>query len=421
MLIGVTSWDIAVAALLALTPMERWSAASRGNSDFVSEYGTVLLAGLVLILLVLLLWQVSLRRSRENAAVREEMFSDRSMERGLSARERQILTAVTARSGLRRNYEIFESADAFYRGAEKLLGECAANRTPAEISALREEVRRLCEKLGFQSLEAKARGRASDGPSTRSIRVGKMLDLVRRQDPHGPHVQAEVIRNDDLELAVELYNSVATRPGEVWRVRYCLGMSIWEFDTSVVNCDQTRLVLSHSGAIRFVNRRRFPRAAVSAPALVARFPFASHIAASTVGASNRNASMEIAPTFVSGVLTELAGPGAQIMAPLGVREGERILVVVQLAEKAGRDAPNATQGHVVVQHIGEVRHVRDAGGQSVIALELVGLTDAEIDELTRLKTANAVSDDGHDEQAAAYEGANARTLASVGSRAGREA
>lgn len=418
MLISSVIWDWLAAASPGLTAIERWSAARSDNPDFVSEYGIVLFAGVVLVLLVVLLWQVTLRRDRESEAVHHETFSDRAAEWGLNARERQILLAVAARSGLRQNHEIFDTAEAFYRGGQKLLGECGASRTPAENEALRAEVDRLREKLDFQPLDGKTRATASDEPSTRSIRVGKMLGLVRRRDPQGPRVQGDVVRNDDLEVAVEQHNGVATESGEVRRARSGVGVPVRECDTSVVSSDQTRPAFNQSADARFVDRRRFPRMAVSVPALVARFPFVGRHAAPP-DVSKGDASVEIAPEFVSGAATQLAGPGVLLTTSLRVRPGERILVVLQMVENAGRDGLDAAQQWVVVQHMGEVKRVRGAGDQTTVALELVGLADAEIDELMRLMSLNSVTVDPGRERAAASGSSSDGAMTAPAAHAGR--
>ena len=50
MAIGSTTWNFRDIVLAQMTPHERWSAARRIDSGFVSEYGLVLLIGFVLFL-----------------------------------------------------------------------------------------------------------------------------------------------------------------------------------------------------------------------------------------------------------------------------------------------------------------------------------------------------------------------------------
>ena len=80
-----------------------------------------------------------------------------------------------------------------------------------------------------------------------------------------------------------------------------------------------------------------------------------------------------------GNLREIAGPGLLIEAPLEVKIGERVLVVVQAADDK------------VVQDIGEVRHIRPAEKGYAIAVELTGVTEANVDELVRLTNVAATN------------------------------
>jgi hypothetical protein len=85
---------------------------------------------MVLLCLMVLLWWVSRRRSAREAGSPQELFWDGAVQRGLGARERQILLAIVARSGLKRGHEVFVRPDAFDRRVAKLLAECAHDRTP---------------------------------------------------------------------------------------------------------------------------------------------------------------------------------------------------------------------------------------------------------------------------------------------------
>ena len=84
------------------------------------------------------------------------------------------------------------------------------------------------------------------------------------------------------------------------------------------------------------------------------------------------------PVFVEGKLTELAGPGLLIEAPLPVQTGDRILVIFTLNEHGG-NSPMETNR--TIAGIGAVRHCRSTDQKTLIAVELTGLSDAEVDEL----------------------------------------
>ena len=308
-------------AVVALTPIERWKAAQgfsgRDPLTLVSEHWFYIAAGVALVIMLSLLWWVSRRNKAVPTGLNRELFSENALRRGLSSRERQILLAIVLRSGLGHSHDIFTTVDAFDRGATKLLAECVRTRTPQEIDRLKNEVSFLREKLGFQSLRTPGLAGARR-PSSRDILVDKTVEVTRRRQRAGATIRARVVRNDDIELAIELETPVASQAGDFWRVRYGYGMSVWEFDTTVVSCDEARLVLNHVDNVRFVNRRRFPRVAVALPALVAVFPFVRRCGRKTQQGSEGAAGFVIpeAPAFVRATVTELAGPGLRVEAPV---------------------------------------------------------------------------------------------------------
>jgi len=394
-------------AALALTPIERWKAARglspRGPQSYVSEHWFFFVAAAALAVLLLLLWWVSRRRAPARAGLTRELFAENALRRGLSSRERQILLAIVMRSGLGKTHNIFTTADAFDRGATKLLAECVRTRNPDEIENLKTEVSFLREKLGFQTLRTPGALTQSRRPSSRDIPVGKTVEVTRRRRRGGATIRAEVVRNDDIELAVEMETPVESHAGDFWRARYTFGMSVWEFDTTVVSCEGMRVVFNHVDNVRFVNRRRFPRVAVTMPALVAPFPFRRRVLSAVrrvAGEGGLDQNMGHAPlgppAFVHGVVTELAGPGLRVEAPLQVRAGDRVVVVFRLdgmgasGIQSGRDGDQGC----VIENVGQVRHCHSTEAGVSIAVELTGLNEGDIDELVRMT--NMISSRTHD-------------------------
>jgi hypothetical protein len=381
---------------LASTPIERWSAARRWGQgsapSYLSEHWFFFVAAVALTVLLLLLWWVSRRRTPARAGLTRELFAENALRRGLSSRERQILLAIVMRSGLGKSHNIFTTADAFDRGATKLLAECVRTRNPDEIENLKTEVSFLREKLGFQALRTPGALTQSRRPSSRDIPVGKTVEVTRRRRRDGATIRAEVVRNDDIELAVEMETSVEMHAGDYWRARYTFGMSVWEFDTTVVGCEGTRVVFNHVDNVRFVNRRRFPRVAVTMPVLVAPFPFMRCASAVQRVAGEEGLDPDMRPepleppAFVSGVVTELAGPGLRVDAPLSVRAGDRVLVVFRLDghDSAGPQSGRYGDQGCVVENVGQIRHCHNSGGGVSMAVELTGLHEADIDELIRM-------------------------------------
>ena len=170
----------------------------------------------------------------------------------------------------------------------------------------------------------------------------------------------------------------------------------------MVSCNGDVLVLNHSDELRFVNRRRFLRVPVDKPAFIAHFPFTRapvasgrksmksfRIYRSSVSASDSSWGP---PEFVPAVVTELAGPGLRIEAPLEVKVDDRVLVVLKLDEEEDQDSAPAsqedeTETSKIVEDIGEVRHTKAIQNGFSIAVELTGLSDTDVSELIRATNA----------------------------------
>lgn len=383
------------ASVLALSPWEKWAAARRlstaNGADAALDYWFLVAAVIALAILIGLLYQVSKRRKPPVKDLSRELFAEYALRRGLSPRERQILLAIVMRGGLLRSHDVFTSVDAFDRGANRLLAECLQARTAEENERLKSEVASLREKLGFQIQSAAAGSAAARKTSSREIPVGSTVRLTRRRDRNGVTIQGRIVRNDDIELAVDLETAVEAHSSDMWRVRYSYGLSVWEFDTNAASRGGTRLALNHSENVRFVNRRRFPRVAVSAAALIARFPFMCCPQTDGNAVAADEAAPE-APVFVPGELTELAGPGLRLEAPLEIRAGDRVLVAFRLSQMptGENQAVARDEEDWVFEGVGQVRHWRSTSQGASIAVELTALSDPEIDTLVRI-TNQAVS------------------------------
>jgi hypothetical protein len=96
------------------------------------------------------------------------------------------------------------------------------------------------------------------------------------------------------------------------------------------------------------------------------------------GSANGSGGIWGPPEFFPAIVTELAGPGLRVEAPLKVIAGDKVLVAFKLDE--GNDQGDSVK---IVQDIGEVRHVEDTPKGFSIAVELVGLGDSDINMLMR--------------------------------------
>jgi hypothetical protein len=365
--------------VFALTPRERWSAARQLEAGSTSEQWFVLWAAAALVLLVILLIWVSCRRWAQSREQNRQRFAEGALQRGLGTRENQMLLAIAVRSGVRRAQDVFASPDVFDKGAGKLLAESSGTRTAAERDELKIELAVLRRKLGFPA----AAESGTKHPSSRNIEVGQHVELIRGAEGIG--VEAEVVRNDDIELVLEVHTPIQSQPGERWRVRHYFGVSVWEFSTSAVRCARNRLTLNHSDVVRRADRRRFPRVSVHVPALIAALPFLKDAStkeeSSSVAleAARAGALAESAPKFREGLVTELAGPGLRIESRLPVVAGDRVLIIFSLA---GSEAAVPARRRTVAV-VGRVKRCQASEQGLSIAVELVGFDDVEIDEFVR--------------------------------------
>jgi hypothetical protein len=414
--------------VLALAPVERWKAAGRFSTDFMTEQWFILTGTAAIIILTVLLLMVSYNRAAKERKLTKQLFVKYAEKRGLSKRERQILLEIACKAGLKRGEAIFTMPSAFNNGAAKVVEESLARQGAEKSKWLRTELFFLREKLGFQKKTSTSIGSPTKSRrlSSRQISIGKKLHITRRKTPNLVDIESTVIKNDNMELTVKLTTPLESRPGELWRARYYFGASVWEFDTSVVSCDGDILALNHSDNIRFINRRRFLRVPVNKPAFIARFPFVRTLLPTSRGArpwtgsdrplAGASGNTWGSPEFIPAIVTELGGPGLRIEAPLEVKPGERVLVTFSLDEEKDEDSTpyqedaslrdilvrpgSAGQDHIglrrgkttpskIVEDIGEVRRVRATENGLSIAVELTGLSDSDVNELIR--AANAAS------------------------------
>jgi hypothetical protein len=409
--------------VLGLTPTERWKAAGRFGTG-MTEHWFILTGVAVIIVLTALLLMISYHRVTQERKVSGRLFVDYAEKRGLSGREREILLEIANKAGLKRSQAIFSMVGAFDHGAGKMIEESLAQQGAEESQWLRTELSFLREKLGFQKKTSVSIGLPTKlkRPSSRQIPAGKQLHITRRKPPDLGDIESTVIKNDNMELTLKLTTPVESKLGELWRARYYFGVSVWEFDSSVVRCNGDILVLNHSDDMRFISRRRFLRVRVNKPAFIARFPFSRTLPPNSVsskkghwskrGSVNKSGNTWGPPEFMPATVTELGGPGLRIEAPLEVKAGDRVLVIVNLSEtidarysipdtrrESRNDPPTAGfdrnpallgQESRIVEDIGEVRHTKAIQDGFSIAVELTGLSDSNVSELIRATNAASI-------------------------------
>lgn len=384
----VAEWEPLNAIVLALTPLQRWQAAGRFNTSLERWFILIGLVAVVVLTVVLLV--VSYNQMVQKRKVTDQLFAEYAAKRGLSGREHKILLDVAGKAKLRRSESIFTLDSAFDRGAAKMVEESRAQQGIEEAARLKVELFALCEKLGFRKKPTSSTDPAAKAKklNSRQIPTGKKLYIKQRKTRDAEDMESTVIENNDTELRVKLTMPVKITFGELWRVRYYFGGSVWEFDTSVASYDGDTLGFNHNDNVRFVNRRRFLRVPVNKPAFIAHFPFAKEIAANGSdgmksfkmyrGPADASGGIWGPPEFFPAIVTELAGPGLRVEAALKAGVGDKVLVVFKLDEE--KDQDNSIK---IIQDISEVRHIEDTPNGFSIAVELIGLGDSDINTLIR--------------------------------------
>ncbi|PKL50673.1 MAG: hypothetical protein CVV39_01055 [Planctomycetes bacterium HGW-Planctomycetes-1] len=393
--------------ILALTPVQRWSAARKFNSgSFMSERWFFHINAAAIVILTTILLVVTIKRILRERKNSERLFNEYAENRGLTYSESQTLLTVARQARIKQKESIFTLAASFDIGAAQMVKKLVANHAVKESQHLETVLSSLREKLGFKKEASYSRGSIakSERLSSRQIPVGKEVSVRRPNQKDSEAIEATVVKNNDFELAILLSEPVTITFGDFWNIRYYSGASIWEFESYVVSYDGNTMVLNHNDEVRFINRRRFLRTPVQKPAFIAIFPFEKKLIWTFEGApgSTPDDSEEISLQplqFVPALVTELGGPGLRIEAPIEVQSGDRVLIMFELDRKKEQkliknpeteevtEITTTTMKVVedigIVEEIGEVKRTEDAQGKLSIAVELKGLQDSDIDCLIR--------------------------------------
>lgn len=406
----------------ALAPLERWDALRRLDSGFTTQRWFILACAGVVVVLTALLIVVSLHRAAKLRRLSGWLFFEYADRHGLTGRECQILQNIAARTKLAGAELIFTMSPAFERGAAQMMKETLAAQGAEKSTRLNAELSALRQKLGFEKRQDVLTGSASK-PGSRQIPTGKKLYVTGPGRTGPADIECTVIKNDDIEFAVRLAQPLECNPGELCCVRYNFGASVWEFDAVVVSCHGGILVFGHSNDVRFINRRRFLRVLVSHPAFIARFPFARTLPRDNDGVSQQGSARTSGetwgpPQFVPAEVTELAGPGLRVEAPLEVKVGERVVIILKISDGAephstahrDRMSPRPrelqsgrTKPSRIVEDIGQVRRTEATEDGFSIAVELMGLSDSNVSELIRATNAASVKAGARTRDAAAFD------------------
>lgn len=338
----------------SLSPAERMKALNEMSSPASDWWviGLVLaFAGLVLLLAISLLYYRVETKKRAWRA-----FEQLARQTGLSDKERQVLKLLCTLTRMKKPEVVFNSEPAFDYAVNAIQQNSRfQSRPPGERQELVGTCELIREKLGFcQPMESAVE---SEGVSKKIV-PGAKLSIIHRGKASG--FDAIVDSADPSDLLVSPTVPVDCKPGESWLVRYSREGKVWEFDATVSSSADGKIRLNHMERARYINRRRFRRVPTDRPALACAYPFAV-------------AGQIAAPQFVPCRMVEIAGCGLRIRGPISARLAERVLVIVQMEKDK------------TIRGFGRVRRVlsRADDDEGDLALELVGLSEPEVDELVR--------------------------------------
>ena len=399
MITSKVSLSLLTGAVSELTPLQRWQAA-RWFNNIMNQSWFIIASVTAVFILVMLLVLVTYHRIINERKKINQLFMDYAGKRGLSSREIHILINIASKAKLKRSESIFTMSDVFDRGATQIIRSAFAQYGAQRSRYLSAELSVLREKLGFSKRKSNSTDLAvrQKEPNSRQIAIGRKLYLTSLDSDDFFEVETEVKENNELELIVELTKQLELKKGSLLCARYYYGAPVWEFDTSVIEAKDNVLVLNQSENVRFVNRRRFLRVPVSEPAFIAAFPFSRIMDEEKQSSVTTNNSWG-PPKFVPADVTELAGPGLRVMAPLEVKIGDRVAVILKLSQTKPKDVlhsdltPNENfNSYKVVEDIGVVRHTEAVENGLSIAVELTGLNDSNVSELVRETNIVSIND-----------------------------
>jgi len=387
---------------LGTTPLERWDALTQ-NTPGAGINPWIVLAGIVIIFTLLVLLCITRYRLKHNnpTAIRQR-FDEFARSKELTDRQYRLLVQLADNAKLKRAESIFTMPTVFDREAAKMI-EIAKTRGQSErVPQLETELAALREKLDFRQYTPLASDTTAeaDTHTTRQIPLKKKIYIKRNHRSANGDLQGILIDNTPAGLLILFPSPVEVIFGQNWICRYHAGPFVAEFMTTVAKCSGNKVLLHHSNRVRRINRRKVLRVPIQKPAVVAAFPFkkeahniaSGHQLRQDARSSELKDDFEI-PTFQRAVITELGGPGLRIRTNLNVQLHERILLMFKLQDTVRSNTPYARKNssEYTFEHIAKVRHIIiDQNGPS-IAVELIGLSDSEIDELIRITNEAAIA------------------------------
>ena len=252
-------------APLALSPVERWSAARPANYGIGEYRGVYIIVLGLLAAVVAAIIAVLIRRWIAHRRQMQLEFIGQAEKAGLGEEETNLLTYAARLGELRAPANIVVTEAVFQRCIHLLMHCQRVMAMSAEDKTkILSVINSVQLKLGFEG--------NSSLVGSRQIPDGAVITLTGAGVP-GP-VQATIISARGWEIKAQANAESQELPaGAQLRARYCRAGSVWEFETKLVFANGRDLTLAHAQNIRFVNRRRFRRVSIDRPAALACFPF----------------------------------------------------------------------------------------------------------------------------------------------------
>ena len=343
--------------MLAVSAAERARGLGRSFNRVGAAPWIILGVGLLIVAGVVTFFALTHKRDRQREIWRR--FARRAARMGLGPEETALLRNVAIGAHTEDPLAVFTSEETFFRGMAGAGSGAGGVFGPTGAAACGSchYYQTLREKLGFAF--AGGPDGESAGVSLGPIAPGTTLKAVREHPRGNAEVILEAVSAQTGELTLAKRRDVPVHTGEIWSLQFAEEGILWEFPARVVAIpNETQLLARAMGDARQADRRRFVRVPVKRAAQVAAFPF------STADAEAR------APEFIEARMVELAGPGVVLETELAADIDDRVLVVLEMADKR-------------VEGIGVVRREGHGGAGSSIAIELIGLNTAQVAQLAR--------------------------------------
>ena len=382
-----------IAIISSLSSNERWQAARwfdrvTSNNDLFISICVFLLFALTILFVMLRILDVVKQRRKAN-----RLFHNYADKRGLNIREKRILLSIAAKARLRLSESIFSMPDIFDRGATKMIRAALAANGSQKSKYISSELSILRQKLGFSKRNSVSALALRPGKAdSRQIPIGRKLHLTSLDTNDIFEAEALIIDNNELELCIRLTEILGCVAGDTLCVRYYSSHPVWEFDSAILRIQDDILFLTHSENIRYINRRRFLRVEVQESAYIAAFPFSRDLVEDENSCDenyfeNEDLKNIELPKFVPADVTELAGPGLKIIAPVEVKVGDRVAVILKLKRENNLHSYQSAKSNTntrIIEDIGIVRHTQAVENGLSIAVELNNLNESSISEMVKV-------------------------------------